>query len=218
MADADLSPEQQLAILHELRRVASWIKVDASGNTVLAIDGACLGSLAPCEPGEQWVEVPAPARGHEVSHDGEDEGGNPVWAVSPIPTVMLSIAKAAKTDAVVGLLNRKHAAGYRVPTGTLAGKVLQIRDERDITNWLTAKDIYRDAIAAGQGAVVAAEFRTASNETFALSFDEAVTVLNGLRAHGLALLQNSWALKDLIAEAADQAALDAIDITTGWPS
>jgi hypothetical protein len=95
--------------------------------------------------------------------------------------------------------------------------VLQLRNDRDRTNLLASKAIYKDEIDAGNGGVAGASFRTADNETITIKFSEGNATIQALGAWGKALLDNSWALKDAIAAASDQAELDAIDITVGWP-
>ncbi len=111
------------------------------------------------------------------------------------------------------------AAGWTVSgTGTaLDGKVLQTRDIEDRTNWLTSQAAYSAAVAGGNGAVAGAVFRTAANETLTLTYAEGLAVLLDMAAWGKAIMGNSWALKDAVAAAADNAALAAIDIAAGWP-
>ena len=126
--------------------------------------------------------------------------------------------KASKHAAVAARLDTLLTGGFTVPTGTLAGKVLQTRNLEDRTNWLISQASYSAAVAAGQGATENASFRTADNETIVLTYIEGLTVLLGMAAWGAACMGVSWALKDQIAAAADETALDAIDIDAGWPA
>lgn len=107
--------------------------------------------------------------------------------------------------------------GFTVPAGPLAGHVLQTRDIEDRTNWLTSQAAYAAAVAMGGGAVEDAFFRTATNETVVLSYADGLAALLMMAAWGKAVMGRSWALKDAIAAAADDAALVEIDLGAGWP-
>jgi hypothetical protein len=128
--------------------------------------------------------------------------------------------RAAKIAAVNAKLNEVLTGGFTVPESinvTLAGEVLQTRNLEDRTNWLISQASYSAAVAAGQGAVEGAEFRTADNSTFTLSYADGLTVLLGMAAWGAACMSNSWALKDAANAAEDEAALDAVGVEAGWP-
>jgi hypothetical protein len=125
--------------------------------------------------------------------------------------------KAAKLAAVNAKLNEVLTGGFTVPSGDMAGKVLQTRNLEDRTNWLISQASYSAAVAAGQGAADGAEFRTADNSTFTLSYADGLTVLLGMAAWGAACMSNSWALKDAASAAEDEAALAAVDVEGGWP-
>jgi hypothetical protein len=125
--------------------------------------------------------------------------------------------KSAKLAAVNAKLNEVLTGGFTVPSGDMAGKVLQTRNLEDRTNWLISQASYSAAVAAGQGAVEGAEFRTADNSTFVLSYSDGLAVLLGMAAWGAACMSNSWALKDAATAAEDETALDAVDVESGWP-
>lgn len=141
-------------------------------------------------------------------HETVDGAGNIV--------VDLAAAKAAKAGAIDARLAQAFLAGFTPSTGPCAGKMLQTRDDTDRTNWLTAKDAWRDQRDAGHGAERGAVIRTGSNEMIVCSYDDGFTTLQAMADWGFALMGNSWTLKDHVAAAADQAALDAIDIESGW--
>ncbi len=130
---------------------------------------------------------------------------------------MLADLKAAKRDAINAKLDAVLTGGYTVQSGAMAGKVLQTRNLEDRTNWLVSQASYSAAVAGGHGAVEAAQFRTADNSTFTVSFSEGISILIAMAAWAAAAMNNSWTLKDAVAAAEDQTALDAIDIETGWP-
>ncbi len=123
---------------------------------------------------------------------------------------------AAKKAAINVKLDAVLTGGFTVPSGTMAGKVLQTRNLEDRTNWLISQTSYSAAVAGGMGAVEGAQFRTADNSTFTVSFSEGLSVLLAMVAWGAAAMNNSWILKDAVAAAEDLTALDAIDIEAGW--
>jgi hypothetical protein len=151
--------------------------------------------------------------GVEVELTGDDLADYQARLVSP-----LEAARAAKRAAIIAAAAEAFAAGYTPATGTLAGQTLQVRTAEDRTNWLTSQATYGAAVAAGASAVEGAMFRTASNQTFMLTFAEGYQVLVlGMAAWGQAIYANLWALKDACDAAEDQGDLDAIDETAGWP-
>ena len=133
-------------------------------------------------------------------------------------TPTLADLKVAKRDAINAKLDAMLTGGYSVETGTMIGKMLQTRNLEDRTNWLVSQASYSAAVASGMGAVAGAQFRTADNSTFTVSFSEGLSVLLAMAAWGAAAMNNSWTLKDAVAAAEDQAALDAIDVDAGWPT
>ena len=136
-----------------------------------------------------------------------------------LPEPTLAELKAARTEQINQLRDAAFAAGFTVSgTGTaLDGKTLQTRDIQDRTNWLTSQAAYSAAVIGGQGATVGATFRTADNVTVELTFAQGLNVLLAMAAWGAGVMGNSWALKDAIEDAEDAEAVNAIDITAGWP-
>lgn len=130
----------------------------------------------------------------------------------------LDALKLAKRTAVETLLEQHFTAGFTPTTGPIAGKTLQCRDVEDRTNWLTSQAAYLAAVSAGAGAQPGAAFRTADNTTINCTFGEGLQTLLDMASWGKSLFGHSWELKDQIIAAADQTALDAIDITAGWPA
>lgn len=124
---------------------------------------------------------------------------------------------------VNGRCASEFAGGFTVPDGKggeLAGKLLQVRDTEDRTNWLTSQVAYSAACQAGQGAVLGATFRTAENKTITVSYTDGVDALLAMAAWGSAIMNRAWALKDAILSATTGDELDAAvaDIDNGWPS
>ena len=121
-----------------------------------------------------------------------------------------SAAVNARRDAIIG-------GGYRHNFGSTAGiRTLDQRDAKDETAWLTIKINAMEAVAAGAGALPI-PIRDAGNETFEVSAAVASAAMTAMAQWRSAVSQRSWDLKDEIEAAADQAALEAIDIEADWP-
>lgn len=127
------------------------------------------------------------------------------------PVALKRLAVDSRRDAIL-------TGGFAHDFGGSTGvKVLQTR-ESDETNWLTLQNSCIAAVMAGQGATVGAVIRTADNVNVALSYADGLQVMLAMAAWGAAVYAASWKLKDAITAALDQASLDAIDITAGWPA
>jgi len=163
--------------------------------------------------GVHLVDITAPD-GQRWTGEFEDVDGVPAAVFAALT---LDERKAALREAVNAKLDAILTGGYTVQSGAMAGKVLQTRNLEDRTNWLVSQASYSAAVAAGQGAVEGAKFRTADNATYKLTFADGLAVLLAMAAWGTACMDHSWALKDAIAAAEDGAALDLIDIEGGWP-
>ena len=140
-----------------------------------------------------------------------------VAALPPAPRGTVAERKVRMRERIETMRDRCFQAGFTVPSGPLAGKVLQTRDLEDRTNWLTSQAAYMAAISQGGGAVQAASFRTEGNETITVTYSEGFAALMMMAEWGKTVMGNSWALKDAVKEAGTHAALDAIDVTAGWP-
>lgn len=142
-----------------------------------------------------------------------------VWTqVHTLEDRPLEDMKAEKRAAINAKLNAVLTGGYVVESGTMVGKVLQTRNLEDRTNWLISQASYSAAIAGGMGAVEGAQFRTADNSTFMVTFAEGLSVLLAMAAWGAAAMNNSWSLKDAVEAAEALTTLDAIDVEAGWPA
>ena len=162
-------------------------------------------------PGDDYDVIDCPASvGPGWTHD--DDGFHaPPAPPPPDPKALKNAAVTAKREEVF-------AAGFSPSTGPLAGHTLQVRNDADKINWLTSATSYSAAVSAGAGAVMGATFRTMANETVVVTYAQGLTVIvQQMAAWGQSIMARSWALKDEIDAAADQAELDAIDIEIGWP-
>ena len=153
---------------------------------------------------------PEPAIGWHYS------GGVFTAPATPAPDLATLRAEAhaaveAKRDAVI-------AAGYSHDFGGAAGtRILDNRGAADALNWLGLKDIVDTMIAAGDGSDTVV-IRDASNDGFSASAEAVSGALVAMAMWRASVLTASWALKDAVAAAADEAALAAIDLDAGWPA
>ena len=161
-----------------------------------------------------WVEAPArpvfdPATATITWHDD-------AWLVAPIapadPAAEAAARLAARLAAVDARAQAAFLAGYAPALPEFAGQRLPLRDVDDKANWLTSQISYSAAVAAGYGDVVDASFRTASNATVTVTYQEGLNVLLGMASWGRSILARSWILKDGIAAGIDT------DIESGWPA
>lgn len=147
-----------------------------------------------------------------ISNLGPFPGGTLVDEIGPF-----ELLKLKKRKAVEARMHQVYEEGFLLTEGTLTGQVLQTGTLEDKTNWLTARTLYAEAVAQGQGDVEQAYFRTKDNLTFALSFSEAVNVLDKMATWGSQVIAFAWGLKDSIALADSEESLNALDIYNGWP-
>lgn len=109
-------------------------------------------------------------------------------------------------------------AGFPV-TFEGVSETLQVGRDSDKSNWLIFKGALDDAVGArapldGPSPL---PIRCTSNNSYSLTLGEALTVISDMRAWGFAALGNSWRLKDALNAAQTGEALNAVDLTEGWP-
>lgn len=97
-------------------------------------------------------------------------------------------------------------------------ETLQVARDADRTNWLIVQSIALRQIAAGNGDEPGATFvQTTSNRRYAMTYAEQLAIIDALTAWGLAAWANWNALKTAARAAETNAALNAIDVTAGYP-
>lgn len=168
------------------------------------------------ENAELWEDLPDETAGYCFL--ASDTGGSG-WSYTggvltlPVEAVSLEDLRADKRKAVLAEYTRRVNIGFPLPGGDL----LQVRDG-DKANWLTLKDVCDDAIEAGAGAQACVmPPRTTSNAYVPGTYAETKALLQSMRTWAGAMMGRLFALKDTVAAAKTQAALDAIDVTSGWP-
>lgn len=110
----------------------------------------------------------------------------------------------------------KIADGFRTHLPNGSAVTFQIRPH-DRANWLTARALYQDAVAAGRGETEGAQLRDADDMMHRVTFSQANKILADMAAYGAALMDVNWALKDAIKAASSTSELGTIDISAGWP-
>lgn len=97
-------------------------------------------------------------------------------------------------------------------------ETLQCASDTDRANWLIFLGVCQEAVAGGAGAqVIPIALRCTSNRSYVVTFAEAVTLIQNMRTWGLTAQANLWRLKDLIDAVETGEALNAVDVTEGWP-
>lgn len=103
-------------------------------------------------------------------------------------------------------------------TSSVAGqRVLQTRDDEDRINWLILGRLCDYLISSSQGSTPV-QLRTADNAIVALPASTCEAVLLAMLNRGAAIMGHAWTLKNSIAQAPTVAAVNAVNITAGWPA
>lgn len=97
-------------------------------------------------------------------------------------------------------------------------ETLQCASDTDRANWLIFLGVCQEAVAAGFGdQPIPIALRCTSNRSYVVTFAEAVILIQNMRTWGLSAQANLWRLKDLLDAAETGDALNAVDLTEGWP-
>lgn len=130
----------------------------------------------------------------------------------------LEARKAERHGKVQRLVERHSAAGYLHDFGGETGAhVLQTRPD-DRTNWLSLTARAQIAVGDGQGDDPFTVLRTADNANVVVTAAGALDAMTGMYDHLAAIMRRGWELKDAISAAAAMEAVEAVDITAGWPA
>jgi len=136
----------------------------------------------------------------------------------PLPALDLATRRTVASAEIDVRRDAILTAGYVHDFGGSAGvRTLDNRNEKDAINWLGLKGLVDAKIADGNGGDLVA-LRDASNTNFTASAATVADALLAMAAWRASVLAVSWSLKDAVASAADEAALDLIDLDAGWPA
>lgn len=130
------------------------------------------------------------------------------------------LAADSKTrDRRIAEADRAYAAFLAGGFPIEGGETLQCRNELDRTNWLTLKDICFEAIAVELGGELIPEpgIRCTSNLFIRPTFAETFALMQALRTWAMQAQANWWRLKDECRSVTSREALEAVDMTEGWP-
>lgn len=187
-----------------------------------AVNGVVLEVIRPQAPLEEsftaeFISGLTDVTGVSGIEQGWTYDGSTFRSPEAAPSVSLEDAKAAKEALTNAARDAIIAAGYHHPFGgTIGTRILDQRGPEDVMSWLTLKLLAQDLNSAGQGDMPLA-IRDAKNSTFQAKASVVGEAMSAMGIWRAGILNRSWALKDAIEAAADKAAVDAIDIETGWP-
>lgn len=147
---------------------------------------------------------------------------SPQWAgAAGLPLAMaepdIEGRKVAMRREVDALWALHQATGYDHDFGAPGVHRLQTR-ETDLPYWLALAQTASIQIGLGHGDVPHGAIRTADNVNVPVTASQALAAMLGMQAHLGAILAHSWALKDEVMAAEGLTALDAIDVSAGWPA
>lgn len=153
-----------------------------------------------------------------ISSYSETFTNNSIIETPIITDFSLDFMKNYYKDVVIHKLLEITTGGWTYDFGESYGtKTLQTRPQ-DVTNWLTAQNMYSAAVIAGQGNTSGATIRTSDNTNIDMTFSAALNVLIAMAQWGAKCYQKSWNLKDQIDAATNNADLSNININDGWPT
>lgn len=183
----------------------------------VATDVTTIDPAGRYHPSLVWVVVP----------DGTKRGArrvNGVWSDPPsvAPPAdnapSLERRKAGMAIAIDEIWSVKNQSGFSYDFGGEYGVLVLQTRETDLPFWLALAQVASIQISMGQGGASVGAIRSAENVNVPVTASQALTAMLSMQQHLGAILAASWALKDAVAAAADHAALDAIDIDSGWPA
>ena len=179
--------------------------IEPSGRVAqIVADGEQFQVAAPL----QWVACDG-----TVTTEHAHAGG--VFTGPAVPS--LAERKRARRDEVNLERHRLQHLGvpYAFP-GAVMGTI-DTRNSDDMANILGLHQAALGLMATAPD-VVFCSFRDAEDQDHDLTPSQMAALYQAVMARRTALYQHGWTLKGQIEAAADEAALDAIDVTAGWPA
>jgi len=199
------------AYFHE----GSWVEI--TGEFSIGDEpqsGSWLNNETPESLAEEGIyfigEEDNPKPGIRGARHIEERDGKPVWVYKILP-VFNDVERAARKAEINGHIATAFFRGFVPDHPAFIGERLQVRDNDDKTNWMEALRRCSKKVEAGDGEPVEAKFRTESNKTIYVSYNDAVVILEALSDWAFLITERGWALKDAEAEG------EEYDVTTGWP-
>ena len=126
----------------------------------------------------------------------------------------LSEQRAERHREIDKIRDEQFAKGFTYDFGETYGlQTLQMRNDRDRTNWLALDSAATKLIAAGLEDTMLS-LRPESNIEMEIPATQVSSILSALSSHGSAIMKRSWELKDAV-DAADDPY--SVDIESGWP-
>lgn len=194
---------------------------------------AGLAGMSPqerAEVGAVWYEPAGPAPNGQtvVSTYLTDQGGAPVEknVLEPIP---LEARKAAMVTAIDAERDRRQQLDMTYDFGEVVAidddagespagaKALQMRFDPDQRNWLGLQSQALAAVITGQGGMTM-PMRAEDNYNVQTTAMQVLGATAALFARNAAILFHGGSLKTQVRNAPNGAALDAINISIGWPA
>ncbi len=131
----------------------------------------------------------------------------------------LADLKSATTNQAKGVFGQKMAAGYTHTDGHVYQLGADSLGSSGVINLSAIAQLCQQAIDGNGAAWPSGSFiRDAANNNVVYAPPDALAVCTQAGEYVDAARKNYWSISAAIAAAADQASLDAIDITTGYPA
>ena len=126
--------------------------------------------------------------------------------------------KDAAMQELLRVERARYEQGFTYDFGLPIGqKTFQLRPWKDDkANWTLGLIECNGKIASGLGADTF-HMRTMDNEIVATTYQKGQDALGAMLAWGKQMMMRKWSLADAIEAAPDDAALDLIDLESGWP-
>lgn len=144
--------------------------------------------------------------GDQITINEINVSPDPAWTIEP-PPISLQQAIEAKQAEIKALYNDKIADGF-----VYGGNTYQINTNSRLDMTAVMTDFLAGASNAHGG-----YWRSQDNVMVAMNDTEVQAFIVAVKAYMAAIYAAQWTHKDVVSGLADVAAVEAYDITTGWP-
>jgi hypothetical protein len=146
-----------------------------------------------------------------------DQPSNTVRRRDTLENYPLGERKQAMRAAATAKCNQQIAAGFTYDFGPSFGGVQSLdTGSEDARRWANYRNACDDAFASGLAMDL--PIRTSANVSLLVSPTVGKAAMVAMAQREGAILKRLWEIEDQIRAAADHAALDAIDFSSGWPT